>query len=316
MQESRKTRFFAFSPQLWYTETRFPSARRFMVTLPRFIPWKGSKAVPLAILLGLPALAYVTSLGNGFVWDDHGVIGTHIWVQDLSHIPFLFSPEYWTQHFPGLKGQYRPLRAITFSLQYAVWGLNPVPYHAFNVIFHLVNVWLVYRLLFRLVGRTGPAWLGALLFGLHPLHTEVVVWIKNRTEILALLFSLLALEAYFRSQETQRTRQRALWAASSALACGMAVLSKEVALILPILPLAHALLLAPSRKPAVLCGLPLFLPVVLFVLHKVLFLQPLSDGAVPALPLDTHALLVLRTVGTYLGLLLAPLTLKDRKSVV
>jgi Flp pilus assembly protein TadD len=267
------------------------------------------------ILLGLPALIYLPSLANDFVWDDHGIIGSHAWVQELRHIPFLFSPEYWNQYFPGIKGQYRPLRSITLSLQYAVWGLNPVPYHAFNVLFHLLNVWLVHRLLLRLTGRRGVSWVGALLFGLHPMHTEVVAWIKNRTEIMALMFSLLSLEGYLRAQEALGRRRRAGWAAASTLACALAILSKEVALGLPLIAIAHAVFLAHGRRLALACSLPLLVPVGLFVVHKLLFLQGGTDPGLPPLSLGTHAMLVLRTLGSYAVLLAVPAVLNADRAL-
>ena len=60
---------------------------------------------------------------------------------------------------------------------------------AFNLFIHLVNVLLVHRLISRLTGLKEVAWLAALLFALHPMHTEAVTWVKNRSELLALFFS-------------------------------------------------------------------------------------------------------------------------------
>jgi tetratricopeptide (TPR) repeat protein len=265
--------------------------------------------LPGILLLGLPALVYLPSLGNGFVWDDHGLIFQDPWVQSLEHMGFLFSPEYWNQYFIGIKGQYRPLRALSLALQLAIWGPDPKAFHAFNLILHLLNTWLLSRVLKRLGFPQWVAWLAALVFAMHPVHTEVVVWVKNRTEEMGMLFSLLGILCYLKAQGGGARRAQLSWWGLCSLCCAMALLSKETALVLPILLFAHAFLLAPHRARALLAAGASLIPLGLYLFVKLRLLSSEGSAFAPALPLLVHAGLVANTIGTYLRLLILPLDL-------
>lgn len=73
---------------------------------------------------------------------------------------------------------------------------NPALFHLGNMLIHLGNVWLTYRLLLRLVRNAPGAFWGAMLFAVHPLQVESVAWISETRGTLATLFSLLALHRY------------------------------------------------------------------------------------------------------------------------
>lgn len=104
-------------------------------------------------------------------------------------------------------GCYLPVTMLTFMAEHALYGLNPHGFHATNVILHLVNALLVFRLaalLYRF--RRGKPieeaalWLSAgvvaFLFALHPLRVECVAWISARKDVLYAVFYLGALIAY------------------------------------------------------------------------------------------------------------------------
>ncbi len=272
--------------------------------------------IPMLVLLGIPSIVYVSCLGHGFVWDDHGLIQIDPWIQDLRHLSFLFSPEYWTHYFVGIKGQYRPLRALTLALQWAIWGNNPLPFHVFNLLVHLANVWLVHRLLLRLAKRGDIAWVGAMLFGLHPMHTEVVVWIKNRSELLALCLSLLSILAYLEALQAETTRRRLGLAFGSAVSYVLALLSKEMAITIPAMILAHGVLLHQgSKRKAFFFAIPVLVATLMYLYFKLALLMPHGQQGPPPLPLDIQALLILRTLGTYLWMLLVPLNLNADRTL-
>jgi len=267
------------------------------------------RLLPWVFLLGIPFLVYAGSLANGFVWDDHGLIEEDPWVHQLRHIPFLFSPDYWTHYFPGIKGQYRPLRAITFALQWAIWGQDPVAFHAFNLLLHLANVCLVYGLLVRLSRRRDVAWLGALLWALHPALTEAVGWVKNRSELLSLFFGLLAFLSYLRWREALSRRSASLNAVSAVGGYLLALLSKEIALVLPLILIVHAFLLDQTPRKALPIPILMLLLTGGYLLLKFLYLQSPEAQPPPPLRWDERFLLIVRTLGIYLVLLLFPLHL-------
>lgn len=265
--------------------------------------------LPTLILLGLPALAYLPSLGNGFVWDDHGLITQDPWVQSLDHVGFLFSPEYWNQYFVGVKGQYRPLRALSFALQLAIWGPNPMAFHAFNLALHVLNTWLLRRTLSKLGFADSVSWLAALLFALHPAHTEVVVWIKNRTEEMGMFFSLLCVLCYLQLKDAPLRARQIFFAVLCCCCCAMALLSKETALVVPFIILTHALACAPSRWRALTATSSALIPVCVYLLFKFRFLRSEIPGTLESIPLPSHLALIANTIGNYLTVLVFPVNL-------
>jgi protein O-mannosyl-transferase len=167
------------------------------------------------VLVVLSLLVYAQTLRYGFVLDDGLVMSDNRFVQrGVAGIPEIFSQG----SFAGNRdfgandmlsgGRYRPLSLMMFALEWQLTGGSPVfaPMlaHALNVVLNA----LVVLVLFWLVRDCG-AWLEprlelvpfcvALLFALHPAHTEVVANIKSRDEILSLLFSLMAMRFYLRA---------------------------------------------------------------------------------------------------------------------
>ena len=130
------------------------------------------QTLALGILVGA---SYAPALGAGFVWDD--VIFTeepvvHAW-SGLWNI--WFSPADIAN-----EGHYWPVVYTSFWLEHKLWGLAPLGYHAVNILLHLVNVLLVWRLLHRLAAP--GAWVVAAVFAVHPLHVESVAWVIERKD--------------------------------------------------------------------------------------------------------------------------------------
>jgi len=172
----------------------------------------------LALLATIP---YLPALWGGFVWDD--VMFTedpviHRW-SGLWNIWFspavLSEPHYW------------PVVYTTFWLEHKLWGLAPFGYHLVNVLLHLANVVLVWRLLLHL--NVPGAWAVAAVFAAHPLHVESVAWIIERKDLLSALFYLGAVLLYTRFTEAPRAARYGLALAMYALA----ILSKSIAVTLP-----------------------------------------------------------------------------------
>jgi len=144
----------------------------------------------LAITL-LTVLAYFPVLTEGgFIWDDDDYLTKNRLLHDLPGLARI-----WT---PRQTHQYYPLVFTTFWLEYQIWELNPLGYHLVNVIIHIANALLLWRVMhvLRLPLLTG--WLIAAVFALHPVHVESVAWITERKNVLSGLFYLLAALAYFR----------------------------------------------------------------------------------------------------------------------
>jgi len=127
--------------------------------------------------------------------------------------------------------QYRPLSELTLAWTWSLFGLNPAGYHVFNSLLHAFNAVLVAVLGYRLSGDRRVGLLAGLSFAMLGCHTEAVVWITARHEMLASALALLSTLSYIRFRESNR---RAWW--FSAFVLYVASLGfKETTLALPIL---------------------------------------------------------------------------------
>ncbi|MGE5358036.1 MAG: hypothetical protein ACM3NQ_03400 [Bacteroidales bacterium] len=179
-------------------------------------------AARVVLIAGLWFLAvYVTAVGQGFLSDDFRWIAQSI-LETPSDLPRLFSDNL---------GFYRPVVAVSFGLDYALFGLRPLPFGVTNVLLLVLTAGAIVRLALSLRMRASAAAIAAALWTLNPHGINMaLLWISGRTSILLTLFAVLAATAFVR---------RKLWA------CGvwalLAMLSKEEAVLLPLVFLGWGL---------------------------------------------------------------------------
>lgn len=138
-------------------------------------------------LLALTFVFWMPTLQNGFTnWDDHVYLTDNVLVKTLSleNIKTIFSS--W------LMGNYHPLVPLSYMLEHHFFGMNPFVYHLTNLLLHLCNGLLVYRLMVYLIENRSAALFAAGFFLLHPLHVESVSWVTERKDVLYTFFFLLA----------------------------------------------------------------------------------------------------------------------------
>ena len=207
---------------------------------------KKSNKVWLVILF--PALAvlitffaYKPAIKNGFTnWDDPAYVLENKEVKE-------FTPEtikYFFAHSSALN--YHPLTMISLSMDYhntvkGVKHLNPSTeinaeiFHTTNLIFHLLNVILVFIFIYLLSGRKiTVAFITALLFGIHPMHVESVAWISERKDGLYTFFFFGGLIFYM----LYRKRSTWYWYLSTTLFFLLSLLSKPAAVVFPVILVA------------------------------------------------------------------------------
>ena len=134
---------------------------------------------------------YFPALTGDPLWDDA------VWAQEPLVLSWSGIREIWLE--PSAirqEGHYWPLVYTSFWLEHKIWGLAPLGYHLVNVLLHLANALLAWRLL-ALLAVPG-AWAAAALFAVHPLHVESVAWIVERKDLLSTLFYLCAALAWIR----------------------------------------------------------------------------------------------------------------------
>ncbi|HVW22198.1 MAG TPA: tetratricopeptide repeat protein [Opitutaceae bacterium] len=174
------------------------------------------------VALGALVLAaYLPALRGGFVWDDDATLTRNPVVaasDGLRRIWLTTEPrDYWPVTYSGLWAEWR------------LWGPHPLGYHAVSVALHLATVLLLWGLLRRVWEDPPGAWLAAALFALHPVNVESVAWVTQQKNLLAMLFYLAAIHAFWRAEEGGRPGWRLLALA----AFGLAMLSKGSVAMLP-----------------------------------------------------------------------------------
>jgi tetratricopeptide (TPR) repeat protein len=169
------------------------------------------------LLLVAVLAAYANAFGGSFQFDDFNVIVRQ---------PAVHSLAAWWDSMPGI----RPLLKLTYALSWVAGGGSPLAFHAFNVALHAANALLAWALLREVWSRMGvgeagaAAFAGALLFALHPAHTEAVTYVSGRSVSLMAFFYLASVLAYLRG--APRWLSPALFA--------VALATKEVAVTLPV----------------------------------------------------------------------------------
>ncbi|MFZ3264955.1 MAG: tetratricopeptide repeat protein [Terriglobales bacterium] len=229
---------------------------------------------------GITALVYVATLSFGFVYDDIPQILKNPAVHSWRFVPQYFTSHVWAAIYPNTSGNYyRPLFLLWLKVNYALFGTKAVGWHLTSVACHVIATWLVFRIAQQLTGDRLTAFLAALIFGLHPAHVENVAWISGVSDPLMACFLfgsfsafLSALERRAALEESKRARAtsreqshdehggfglleargsrleaapatRQVWYAALSLGLfAMALLSKETAIVLPVLIMAFVLI--------------------------------------------------------------------------
>ncbi|KAK3287154.1 hypothetical protein CYMTET_5321 [Cymbomonas tetramitiformis] len=196
------------------------------------------------VLVAISMAVYINSLHGEFCFDDtFAVINNKDVVQSNSSLTALWTHDFWGQNISKSDSHksYRPLTVLSLRLSRAIDGhLPPRPFgfHVLNVILHGLVTWLFLRLALELYSRKQNAArstterravLAALLFALHPVHTEAVSGIVGRAELLCAVFVLIGLLNYIQAVR-DRAKQHAFLLGSALVCAVIAVLCKEVGL--------------------------------------------------------------------------------------
>jgi hypothetical protein len=151
---------------------------------------RSGRVAGLAVVLLGAFLAHAVATGHGFVYDDHRFVEHNPAIRSLADPARFFTDPGTASAAQGVEPDvWRPLRTLAFALEYAAFGLAPRGWHVVNLLVHLLNAALVYRLLLRLLapapappsgggaGAVVAAAAGALLFAVHPVTVETVAWV-------------------------------------------------------------------------------------------------------------------------------------------
>jgi tetratricopeptide (TPR) repeat protein len=203
-------------------------------------------------------LPYLNGLRNGFTFDDVAIVAENRRIRSIGGLGEVVTTDWWNGKRPQSL-LYRPLTMASFALDYAVarrGETGPPParlpasaasvFHLQNVLWHGAVSAVLFLLVLELFASPGLALATAALFAVHPVHTEAVDGIVGRAELLSAFFAFLALLVagrVIRDDPPGASRP-----AMSGIFVLLALLSKEQAIVIPLVPLLWLYLRRPEER--------------------------------------------------------------------
>ena len=289
------------------------------------------------LIFTLGFLLYANTLGNQWAQDDTVVITNNMLTkQGIAGVGEIFSNDsfYGYVKVSGKAdlvsgGRYRPLTIAMFAVLYEIVGQNPFLFHFITVLLYAFTCLLLYRTLLLLLHKYNGqgyaemlAWMTAVLFTVHPIHTEVTANIKGCDEIVTMLGSLGALFFTLRSVDTGKTK----YGVFAAVSLFLGLLAKEnTVTFLAVIPLALYYFRDITFTQQVKAGIPLLIAFALFFVIRSAVLPELFSK--PPMELMNNPYVkwtgdrwieftggekyatIIYTLGQYVKLLIAPITL-------
>jgi protein O-mannosyl-transferase len=175
-------------------------------------------------LVAAAVLVYHRMWQAGFVWDDDS---------HLTQNPCIVGPLGFKEIWVSSHAYYYPLVLTSFWVLHKFVGLNPLPYHLFNVLMHAGAAVVLWRVLRQLNVR--GAWLGAALWTLHPVMVQSVAWITELKNTQSCFFYLLSILFFPKADNADTAAQEGRWRyALSLLFFAVAITSKPATVMLPV----------------------------------------------------------------------------------
>lgn len=230
-------------------------------------------------LAAIAFIVYFNSISNGFVLDDVIMVKENIIVaKGFKGIMELLTTPHMRGYLIIPNDTYRPLSLVMFAMEYELFGLKPGGYHFMNIVVFAGCVVLFFSFLRHLMGEEKllAAFTGALLFAVHPVHTEVVANIKSRDELLCFFFAFLSLNLFMRYMK----QNNMLLLLAGVLTMYLSFISKEnVITFLGVVPVLFFLYKKQDNKRAILITAGTVISAVAFILVRAAVLKAYNANA-------------------------------------
>lgn len=188
-----------------------------------FVPLTTGKIMHFLIIIAL--LLFCNGLFNNFVGDDNTQIVDSTSIHALRNIPaFFLENRLHAGRQTALGGSYyKPLLDTSFALTYSLFGPNPFGFHLFQILLFGTDACLLFLVLQRFF-KKHLAFFLSLLFLVHPINSEVALYIADTQDVLFFFFGMLAVWLLIRYQ-SQKTL------ALASLLLFFSILSKETGIL-------------------------------------------------------------------------------------
>lgn len=203
---------------------------------------------------------YANTLLNNFVYDDEFLVLGDASITNISNLPKFFTGQ---EGFNKVFARYyRPIVSTSFLLDYEIWGFKAFGFHLTNALIHVINTLLLFNFLLLLPRHknkdskfsdiSSSALIGAFIFAVHPVHTEAVSFISGRTDLLAFTFLIASFSHYIKYSDSVTTNEKVLNFFLLSFYYVLSLLSKEVAITMPLLFLLFDLVVVKLRFKRIL----------------------------------------------------------------
>lgn len=189
----------------------------------------------ILLILIVGFIAYSNSFHNEFVFDDVQQVVNNTIIRSFNNIPAIFT------HNLGYYGGeqegkfYRPIQTLTYMFDYFLWGLEPFGYHITNSLLHIVVSILLFFVISHITANRLLSVITALLYIVHPVHTEAVTYVSGRADSLCVIFLLAIIIFQFKYWNSSKKLNKIMYYSVIMIFFMLALLSKELAMMFPIL---------------------------------------------------------------------------------
>ncbi|MBI3718082.1 MAG: tetratricopeptide repeat protein [Sphingobacteriales bacterium] len=245
--------------------------------VPKAANHKFNAWLPALVVVLITLVVFIPSLQYGFVnWDDpenltkneHLKLFAYEW--NWEAVKSIFTSD--------VMGNYNPLPLFTFAVEKYFFAKNPADntfiFHFDNLWMHLLCTLFVFIILFKLGLSRAACFIGALLFGIHPMRIESVVWVTERKDVLYGMFFLAALIAYLKYVQDEKMKTK--WYVIALVLSVFSYFAKIQAVTLPLSMVAIDFLLKRkwySPKILIIEKLPWWILSLVFGLINIYFLK-------------------------------------------
>lgn len=301
--------------------------RRYLFSSPKGLlyqlPFQAFVIFFTALLLNLNTLTHDYTLGDQMVFteNDYALRG----IDGISDILIHDSFKGFLRQHQEIRagGQYRPFSIITFAVEYEFFGKNPMVSHGINVLIYALTSLLLLFTLHKMFGnhklpeflRGIMPFMAALLFVVHPIHTEVVANVQQRDVLLAFFFLLITTYLVLEGAHA-RWPKKLLLLIPILISFALALISNEISVsFLAVIPLILYCFSDLKKRELLLLGVPFWITTLLYVqvqsffaLEAVQLNDLFNNPFLHASEVEKYATLVF-VAGKYLQLLLFPVEL-------
>jgi protein O-mannosyl-transferase len=190
----------------------------------------------IAILLLSTAIVYFNTLSGQFVYDDWFQIERNPTLRSWSNLPLMLTQSVWqfmdTANTQAIGPYYRPVFNVSLLLNYQLFGFNVAGWHLFSIALHFGASLLLYSLAKKWGFEPAVSAAAALIFAVHPIHSEAVAWASSTPDLLVAFFSILSLLLYERFREKGVTGWP--WIIGALASALLAMGSKEIGVLIPV----------------------------------------------------------------------------------